>query len=147
MLRFGTAGASLRDRSDPLTTRHDLCHNLLDDVVFMRAIRVLDLGVRILALKAVLRSDSGCFSRNQKRREKIFCLTFFVSTNITIVVFLKKGKKIVTNLQRIIVLFTQKLSISSGSGMGKKSGSGSGIRVRDEQPESYFRELRNKCLG
>jgi hypothetical protein len=29
------------------------------------------------------------------------------------------------------------------SGMGKKSGSGSGIRIRDEQPGSYFRELRN----
>jgi hypothetical protein len=27
--------------------------------------------------------------------------------------------------------------------MGKKSGSGSGIRLRDEQPGSYFRELRN----
>jgi hypothetical protein len=27
--------------------------------------------------------------------------------------------------------------------MGKKSGSGSGIRIRDEQPRSYFRELRN----
>ncbi len=31
------------------------------------------------------------------------------------------------------------------SGMGKKSGSGSGIR--DEQPRSYFRELRNNFLG
>jgi hypothetical protein len=29
--------------------------------------------------------------------------------------------------------------------MGKKSGSGSGIR--DEQPESYFLELRNHFLG
>jgi hypothetical protein len=29
------------------------------------------------------------------------------------------------------------------SGMGKKSGSGSQIRIRDEQPGSYFRELRN----
>jgi hypothetical protein len=27
--------------------------------------------------------------------------------------------------------------------MGKKSGSGSGIRIRNEQIESYFRELRN----
>jgi hypothetical protein len=27
--------------------------------------------------------------------------------------------------------------------MGKKSGTGSGIRIRDEQPRSYFRELRN----
>ncbi len=26
-----------------------------------------------------------------------------------------------------------------GSGMGKKSGYGSGIRIRDEQPGSYFR--------
>jgi hypothetical protein len=32
-----------------------------------------------------------------------------------------------------------------GSRMGKKSGSGSGIR--DEQPGSYFRELRNLFLG
>jgi hypothetical protein len=30
--------------------------------------------------------------------------------------------------------------------MGKKSGSGSGIRIRDEQPRSYFREL-NHFLG
>jgi hypothetical protein len=32
-----------------------------------------------------------------------------------------------------------------GSGMGKKSGSGSGIR--DEQPGSYFLELRNHFFG
>ncbi len=32
-----------------------------------------------------------------------------------------------------------------GSGMGKKSGSGSGIR--NEQPGSYFLELRNHFLG
>ncbi len=32
-----------------------------------------------------------------------------------------------------------------GSGMGNKSGSGSGIR--DEQPRSYFLELRNHFLG
>jgi hypothetical protein len=31
--------------------------------------------------------------------------------------------------------------LTPGSGMGKKSGSGSGIR--DEQPGSYFLELRN----
>jgi hypothetical protein len=31
--------------------------------------------------------------------------------------------------------------LDPGSGMGRKSGSGSGIR--DEQPESYFLELRN----
>jgi hypothetical protein len=31
--------------------------------------------------------------------------------------------------------------------MGKKSGSGSGIRIRDEQPESYFWELRNLFFG
>jgi hypothetical protein len=30
--------------------------------------------------------------------------------------------------------------------MGKKSVSGSGIRIRDEQPGSYFRELRNHFL-
>jgi hypothetical protein len=29
--------------------------------------------------------------------------------------------------------------------MGKKSGSG--IRIRDEHPGSYFRELRNNFLG
>jgi hypothetical protein len=29
------------------------------------------------------------------------------------------------------------------SGIGKKSGSGSGIRIQDEQPKFYFRELRN----
>jgi hypothetical protein len=28
--------------------------------------------------------------------------------------------------------------------MGKKSGSGSGIRIWDEQPGLYFRELRNQ---
>jgi hypothetical protein len=32
-------------------------------------------------------------------------------------------------------------------GTGKQSGSGSGIRVRDEQPGSYFRELRNNFSG
>jgi hypothetical protein len=31
--------------------------------------------------------------------------------------------------------------LTPGSGMGKNSGSG--IRIRDEQPGSYFRELRN----
>jgi hypothetical protein len=31
--------------------------------------------------------------------------------------------------------------------MGKKSGSGSGIQIRDEQPGSYFRELRNNFWG
>jgi hypothetical protein len=31
--------------------------------------------------------------------------------------------------------------------MGKKSGSGFGIRIRDEQPRSYFVELRNHFLG
>jgi hypothetical protein len=31
--------------------------------------------------------------------------------------------------------------------MGKKSGSGSGIRIRDEQPRSYFLELRNHFYG
>jgi hypothetical protein len=33
--------------------------------------------------------------------------------------------------------------LDPGSGKGKKSGSGSGIRSRDEQPGSYFLELRN----
>jgi hypothetical protein len=32
-------------------------------------------------------------------------------------------------------------SVSWGSGMGKKSGSGSGIRIRDEQPGSYFKAI------
>jgi hypothetical protein len=31
--------------------------------------------------------------------------------------------------------------------MGKKSGSGSGFGIRDEQPGSYFLELRNNFLG
>jgi hypothetical protein len=31
--------------------------------------------------------------------------------------------------------------LTPGSGMGKKSGSGT--RIRDEQPGSYFLELRN----
>jgi hypothetical protein len=31
--------------------------------------------------------------------------------------------------------------------MSEKSGSGSGIRIRDEQPGSYFRELGNHFLG
>jgi hypothetical protein len=30
--------------------------------------------------------------------------------------------------------------------MGKKSGPGAGIRIGDEQPGSYFRELRNNFL-
>jgi hypothetical protein len=30
--------------------------------------------------------------------------------------------------------------------MGKKSGSGFGIRIRDEQPGSYFRELKNSIF-
>ncbi len=34
-----------------------------------------------------------------------------------------------------------------GSGMGKKSRSISGIRIRDEYPGSYFRELRNNFFG
>ncbi len=33
------------------------------------------------------------------------------------------------------------------SGMGKKSWSGPGIQIRDEQPGSYFLELRNHFLG
>jgi hypothetical protein len=35
--------------------------------------------------------------------------------------------------------------LTHGSGMGRKSASGSGIR--DEQPGSYFLELRNHFLG
>jgi hypothetical protein len=35
--------------------------------------------------------------------------------------------------------------LTSGSGMGRKSASGSGIQ--DEQPGSYFLELRNHFLG
>jgi hypothetical protein len=31
--------------------------------------------------------------------------------------------------------------------MDKKSGSGFGIQIRDEQPESYFLELRNHFFG
>jgi hypothetical protein len=31
--------------------------------------------------------------------------------------------------------------------MAKKSGSGSGIRIRDEQPGSYFRELNKQIFG
>jgi hypothetical protein len=37
------------------------------------------------------------------------------------------------------------LPLDPGSGMGRKSGSGSGIR--DEQPGSYFPELRNSFFG
>ncbi len=33
------------------------------------------------------------------------------------------------------------------SGMGKQTGSRSGIRIRDDQPGSYFRELRNQFVG
>ncbi len=39
------------------------------------------------------------------------------------------------------------LTPGSGIRVGKKSGSGSGIRNRDEEPGSYFRELRNNFLG
>ncbi len=35
--------------------------------------------------------------------------------------------------------------LTPGSGMGRKSASGSGIR--DEQPRSYFLELRNHFFG
>jgi hypothetical protein len=31
--------------------------------------------------------------------------------------------------------------------MGEKSRSGSGIRIRDDDPGSYFRKLRNNFLG
>jgi hypothetical protein len=31
--------------------------------------------------------------------------------------------------------------------MGKKSGSGSGIRIWDEQPGSFFGELKNQLFG
>jgi hypothetical protein len=31
--------------------------------------------------------------------------------------------------------------------MGKKSGIGSGIQIRNEQPGSYFRELKKQCFG
>jgi hypothetical protein len=31
--------------------------------------------------------------------------------------------------------------------MGKKSGSGSRIQIRDEQPRSYFRELKKQSFG
>jgi hypothetical protein len=34
-----------------------------------------------------------------------------------------------------------------GSGMGRKSRSGSGIRIRDEHPKSYMRELRSNFVG
>jgi hypothetical protein len=37
--------------------------------------------------------------------------------------------------------------LTPGSGMGKKSGSGSGIRIQDERPGSYFRELKKQFLG
>ncbi len=36
--------------------------------------------------------------------------------------------------------------LTTGSGMGKKSGSRSRIRIRDEKPGSYFRELRKHFL-
>jgi hypothetical protein len=36
--------------------------------------------------------------------------------------------------------------LTPGSGMGTKSRSGSGIRIRDEHPGEYFRELRNSFL-
>jgi hypothetical protein len=39
------------------------------------------------------------------------------------------------------------LPLDPGSRMGKKSGSGSWIRIQNEQPGSYFRELRNHFLG
>jgi len=37
------------------------------------------------------------------------------------------------------------LPLDPGSGMGKKSGSG--FRIQNEQPVSYFRELRNHFFG
>jgi hypothetical protein len=35
--------------------------------------------------------------------------------------------------------------LDPGSGIGKKSGSG--IRIRDEQPGSYFQELKKQFFG
>jgi hypothetical protein len=37
--------------------------------------------------------------------------------------------------------------LDPGSGVGKKLGSASGIRIRDEQPGSYFRELKKLGSG
>ncbi len=37
--------------------------------------------------------------------------------------------------------------LTPGSGMGKKSGFGSEVQIRDEQPGSYFLELRNHFFG
>ncbi len=37
--------------------------------------------------------------------------------------------------------------LTPGSGKGKKSTSGSGIRIRYDQPGSYFLELRNPFFG
>ncbi len=37
--------------------------------------------------------------------------------------------------------------LTPGSGMGKKSWSGPGFRIRDDQPGSYFLELRNHFFG
>jgi hypothetical protein len=37
--------------------------------------------------------------------------------------------------------------LDPASEIGRKSGSGTRIRIRDEQPESYFRELGNNFLG
>ncbi len=73
--------------------------------------RIPDLGSRI--------SDLG--SRIQKQQEnrgvkKICCHTFFVAINFTkfkIILFLECWKKILANFQRIIELFTQKMSLSS----------------------------------
>ncbi len=87
--------ASLRDRSDPLSTRHDLCHNLLDNVDFMRAIRLLDFGVRILALKALLRIRVVFPGSNKSNNKKFFVLPFLyqqISQNCCI--FEEKKKKL-----------------------------------------------------
>jgi hypothetical protein len=52
-----------------------------------------------------------------------------------------KGKQCCGSGSGILCLLTPE------SGMGRKLGSGSEIRIRDKQPGSYFRELRNNFFG
>jgi hypothetical protein len=59
---------------------------------------------------------------------------------------LKKHRNYV-NFPRLFVVFVVILTQCCGSGSGIQSLFDPGIRIRDEQPGSYFRELRNNFFG
>jgi hypothetical protein len=59
-----------------------------------------------------------------------------------------KGKLLLACLVKFSVADPDPVPFSTpGSGMSKKSGIGSGSGIRDEQPRSYFLDLRSHFLG